>query len=340
MNKVLVGISGGVDSGVSALLLKNQGYEVIGATMNLFDNDLLDAKNLCDKLNIEYIELDCKEKFNKCVIEYFINEYKQTRTPNPCIECNRKLKFGYMYDYIKKNNIDYLATGHYAKVEYSDKYNRYVLKKANNKDKDQSYFLYVINKDILPKLIFPLANFSNKEEIRKIAKENNLNVHSKSDSQDICFIPNGDYKEFLKENNNIKDSVGNIIFNDKIIGKHTGLHKYTIGQRKGLGISHEVPLYVIGFNKEKNELIVGEEKDLFVDNFYVKNYNLLAIDDLNSVLKVKVKTRYKSLEHDATIENVGNKILVKLDNPIKCVSAGQSAVFYDDDIIIGGGIIE
>jgi len=340
MKKVLVGISGGVDSSVSALLLKNEGYEVIGCTMNLFNNVTNDAKDVCDKLNIKYVELDCKDKFKNCVINYFIDEYKNTHTPNPCIECNKKLKFGYMFEYAKENNIDYIATGHYAKVEYSDKYKRYVLKKADNKEKDQSYFLYVINKDILSKLIFPLSKFNNKEEIRAIAKENNLNVYSKSDSQDICFIPDGDYKVFLEDNSDMDTRVGNIVLNNKIIGKHTGLYKYTIGQRKGLGISHETPLYVIGFNKEKNELIVGEEKDLYVDTFEVINYNLQAIDDISNPIKVNVKTRYRSLEYPSTIEKKDNNILVKLEKPIKGVTSGQSAVFYIDDVVIGGGIIK
>ena len=340
MKKVLVGISGGVDSSVSALLLQKEGYEVIGATMKLIDADTSGSKEICDKLNIKYIELDCKEMFKKCVINYFIEEYKNTHTPNPCIECNKKLKFGYMYKYVKENNIDYIATGHYAKVEYSDVYKRYVLKKADNKEKDQSYFLYAIDKEILPKLLFPLSKFNNKEEIREIAKHNNLSVHSKSDSQDICFIEDGNYKKYLEENSDIKSKIGNVIFNGKVIGNHTGLYKYTIGQRKGLGLSHETPLYVIGYNKDQNELIVGEENDLYVDSFEVTNYNLLAIDDIDKSLKVNVKTRYKSLEYPAEIIKAENELVVKLEKPIKGVTKGQSAVFYIDDVVIGGGIIK
>lgn len=339
MKKVLVGISGGVDSSVSALLLKEQGYEVIGCTMNLFGDESIDSKEVCKKLEIEYREIDLKDKFKNDVINYFINSYKSCETPNPCVMCNKKLKFGYLYEFAKKNNIDYIATGHYAKIEYSDKYNRYVLKKADNINKDQSYFLYNIDKNILGNIIFPLSNFESKEEIRNIAKEKGLNTASKSDSQDICFIPDGNYKKFLTNTGEVKENIGNIIYKDKIIGKHTGLYNYTIGQRKGLGIAHETPLYVIGFNKESNELIVGEEKDLYKSSFKVKDYNLLLVDKIKEPIKVMVKTRYKSIEYPAIISMDNDLINVIFDTPQKGVTKGQSAVFYIDDIVLGGGII-
>ena len=339
MKKVLVGISGGVDSSVSASILKEQGYEVIGCTMNLFNNsNNEDSKEVCNKLDIEYREIDYVDKFKNDVINYFIDSYKNGETPNPCVMCNKKLKFGYLYEYAKKNNIDYIATGHYAKIEYSDKYKRYVLKKANNKLKDQSYFLYNIDKNILGNVLFTLSDFESKEEIREIAKNKNLNTASKSDSQDICFIPDGNYKKFLI-NNGAKENIGNIIYNNKIIGKHNGLFNYTIGQRKGLGIAHENPLYVIGFNKNNNELIVGEEQDLYIKSFKVKDYNLLLVDEINEPIKVMVKTRYKSMESLATITILDGLINVELEKKQKGVTPGQSAVFYIDDIVLGGGII-
>lgn len=339
MKKVLIGMSGGVDSSVSALLLKEKGYSVYGATLNLLGEEAKDAKKVCDELNIPFNVIDLKDKFKKCVIQYFINEYLNFKTPNPCIECNKHLKFGEMFEYARVNNIDYIATGHYAKIEYSEKYKRYVIKKADNLDKDQSYVLYTIDKDLLPHIIFPLGTFKSKEEIRKIAKLNNIPNYSKSDSQDICFIKDGDYKKYIEENNSLPNVSGDIIYEGNVVGKHTGIHKYTIGQRKGLGISNECPLYVIGFDKENNNLIVGKEEDLYIKEFKVKNYNLLLVDDIDKPIKVNVKTRYKQQEKPAIITKENDLIKVEFETPQKMVTPGQSAVFYIDDIVLGGGVI-
>ena len=267
----MLGMSGGVDSSVSALLLKKQGYDVIGVTLELFAGSsccnistYIDAKNVCKSIEIPHFTYDYKSEFKKYVIDDFINCYSNCKTPNPCIECNKYLKFGFMYEKAKELGCKYIATGHYAKTEYSEKYGRWVLKKSGAGKKDQSYVVWNIPKDLIQYVLFPLANFESKDEIRKIAKENNLHVANKPDSEDICFVPDGNYKKFLENNSDLKPKTGNIVNSKgKILGKHNGLYNYTIGQRKGLGISNPVPLFVIGFNKLKNEVIVGEEHELY-----------------------------------------------------------------------------
>ena len=344
--KVLVGISGGVDSAVSALLLKQANYNVIGMTLNFLncnndcENTFSDAKRLCKSLGIPHFIYDCKDDFKKYVIDDFINCYSDCLTPNPCIECNKYMKFGFMYKKAKDLGCDYIATGHYAKTEYSNKYKRYILKKSNSQKKDQTYVLWNIPKDILQYIIFPLADFENKDEIRRIANINNLHVANKPDSEDICFIPDGNYKKFLESNSKLKPKKGNIVnIKGEVLGIHQGLYNYTIGQRKGLGISNKVPLFVLGFNKEKNEVIVGEEKDLYKKEIYVKDINLLLLDKIEKDMKVTVKTRYSSKSANAKISSCKDIIKIMFDEPQRAITPGQSAVFYLDDIVIGGGKI-
>ena len=341
--KVLLGMSGGVDSSVSALLLKEKGYEVIGITMQLWCDDkktVEDAKKVCDKLGIEHHVVNYKEEFKKYVIDDFINKYLDAKTPNPCIECNRYLKFGMMWEKAKELGAYYIATGHYAKTCYSEKYKRYVIKKSDSIKKDQSYVLYNIPKEIIEHIIFPLQSFESKDDIRNIAIKNGLSVANKPDSEDICFIPNGDYKEFIEKKAKFKPKEGNIV--DKkgnILGKHNGLYKYTIGQRKGLGISNPVPLFVIDFNKLKNELIVGEEKDLYKDSLLAADINWL-VDNVKTGIKVNAKIRYAAEPKPAKIILLTKGYArVIFDEPQRAITPGQSVVFYDGDVVLGGGKI-
>lgn len=347
--KVLLGMSGGVDSSVSALLLKENGYEPIGMTLELFAgssccniNTYIDAKNVCKSIGIPHFTYDCKKQFRKHVIQDFIECYANCKTPNPCIECNKYMKFGFMWEKAKELDCNYIATGHYAKTEYSEKYGRWVLKKSKAGKKDQSYVLWNIPKELIEHVLFPLADFEDKEQIREIARKNNLKVANKPDSEDICFVPDGNYKKFLENNSDLKPKTGNIVnTKGEILGKHTGLYKYTIGQRKGLGISYKVPLFVIGFNPLKNQVIVGKESELYKKEILVKDINLLLFDKIEQPIAVDVKTRYSSKMAKAKInQESDDTIKVVFDEPQRAITPGQSAVFYIDDIVIGGGKIE
>ncbi len=345
--KVLLGMSGGVDSSVSAILLKELGYEVIGCTMKFFqdnkqDKSIEDAKKVCDKLGINHIVIDCTEEFKCKVINNFISQYLDAKTPNPCVECNKYLKFGVFLEKAKDLGCNYISTGHYAKLEFSDKYNQYVLKKSNNIDKDQSYFLYAIPKEILANIILPLENIENKNDVRDIAKKYNLEVYEKKDSQEICFIEDNDYGRFLEENLNTLEPKGNIVLEDgQVLGKHRGLIYYTIGQRKGLGISYKESLYVTRLDKEKNEVVVGVESDLYESEVLANDINILVDINEDKPIEVFAKIRYRAKEEKGVLYlNKDKTARVIFKNPQRAVTPGQSIVFYDKEgIVIGGGKI-
>ena len=348
--KVLLGMSGGVDSSVAAILLKEQGYEVLGATMMLWEDKensegcgsavaAKEAEELCKELGIKHYILDFKEEFKNCVIKNFIKTYNQAMTPNPCIECNKHMKFNYFYKKALELGCEYIATGHYAKTEYNKEYNQYVLKKSNAGKKDQSYVLYNIPNEIISKVLFPLGEFENKEQIRQIAEKHGLNVANKPDSQEICFIPDNDYAKFLKKNSEDKQLPGNIVNkNGKILGKHNGLINYTVGQRKGLGISNATPLYVIELSKEKNEVVVGEEKDIYSSELYAKDINYTLHIPIKERIKIQAKIRYNANASNATLyELQENKVKIEFDEPQRAITKGQSVVFYIEDIVLRRG---
>jgi len=332
--KVAIGISGGVDSAVSALLLKQAGHDILGITMKLFEDEtvdkmLIDAKKVCEEVGIKHLVLDLTKEFKEIVIDNFINSYKQGLTPNPCVLCNKHFKFGLLYKKAKELGYDYIATGHYVKIMNNNLY-------VCDNNKDQSYFLYGINKEILDKIIFPLKDFKNKDEIRKIAEMHNLSIFDKKDSQEICFIKDDDYVKFLE--NYLSPTTGNIIdTNGNILGKHNGLYKYTIGQRKGLGISSEYPLYVMDIDYINNNVIVCKHEELFKSNLVASNVNLL-VSELPEECFAKIRSRGVLAPCKVSYQN--DKLLVTFKEKQRAITKGQSVVLYKDNICLGGGIIE
>ncbi len=346
--KVILGMSGGVDSTVSALLLQEQGYEVIGVTMLLWkDNSSscsaasssAEAKEVCRKLGIEHHELDLSSQFKEKVVDKFVNEYSACRTPNPCVECNRHFKFKALFEFGKTLGAELVATGHYARNSFDEELGIHVIKKSRSLKKDQSYVLYVIEKELIGNILFPLGDFETKEQIREIAAKHGFQAAQKPDSQEICFIPDNDHIAFLDKR--IKPIGGRIInAENKVLGYHTGLTHYTIGQRKGLGISAPAPIFVTKLDKNTNSVIVGSNDDLFSNELIAENINWLIFDKLVQPMRVTAKIRYAAKDVPAEIIPVENNVKVIFDEPQRAITPGQSVVFYKNDYIVGGGIIK
>lgn len=353
MNKnVLIAMSGGVDSSVAAHLIKDAGYECAGATMRLYDSsgdmsddEILaadcapaDAHKVCQKLGIDFHLLNCKNEFENIVIQSFIKSYENGETPNPCVVCNKKIKFGIFLDKAIELGMDYVATGHYAICEKSG--DRFYLKKGADIAKDQSYFLYGLTQHQLSHTLFPIGNL-NKNQIREIAFQNGFETASKKDSQDICFVPDGDYVSVIKAFTGKEYPRGNFVnTRGEVIGSHLGFINYTIGQRKGLGCGFGEKVYVCDKNAEKNEVVLGKNDDLFTNTLKAVDFNWIACDAVQSSIKGAVKIRYSAKESPAVIHPTDdNSVIIEFETPQRAVAKGQAVVVYDGDYVVGGGTI-
>ena len=352
--KVVVGMSGGVDSSGAAYRLKKQGYDVIGITMRMAPNDpdileneggccglsaVEDARRVCAKLDIPFYVLNFKKDFKEKVIDNFVDEYMAGRTPNPCVQCNKYLKFGELLRKARGIGAKYIATGHYAKIEEKD--GRYNLIMSDDCRKDQTYMLYNFTQDQLKHTLMPCGGYT-KDKIREIAKEIGLAVHNKKDSEEICFVPDNNHGNFIKKQVPGKVKPGNFVDkNHNILGRHKGIVYYTIGQRKGLGLALGRPVFVTGINPKTNEVIIGNEDEIFKTDLIAKDINFIPFDKLEKEMKVTAKVRYAAKPAEAIISPYGeNKVKVSFKDKQRAITMGQSVVFYDGNTVVGGGIIE
>lgn len=352
--KILIAMSGGVDSAVSALILSS-GNEALGVTMKLHgetdgivygensccsDQDIADARSVCERLGISHEVHDFGAAFRNCVIADFIESYKSGRTPNPCVVCNRQIKFKALMDLALSRGFDAIATGHYARIERRED-GRYLLKKAADLSKDQSYVLYSLTQEQLAHTLFPLGEMT-KAEARRIAESAGLVNARKHDSQDICFIPDGDYVNFIKKATGESFERGKFIDTDgNILGEHEGIIKYTVGQRKGLGLALGEPMYVLSKSVEDNTVTLARNSELFSSELTARSINLISCDAIAEPIRIKAKIRYNQKEQPATAVQISeDRIRVIFDEPQRAITAGQSVVLYDGDTVVGGGIIE
>lgn len=349
--KVIIAMSGGVDSSAAAYLLRSQGHECAGFTMKLLgsltedsvcgsEDDVKDARKVAEKLDMPFYDFDFSDEFREEVMERFVSAYEQGHTPNPCIYCNRYMKFGLLYEKAKELGYDYVATGHYARVAYDEERGRWLLKKALDPKKDQSYMLCGMTQEQLAHAIFPLGGMD-KSGVRDLAESQGMENARKRESQDICFVPDGSYAEFIEEfrgktypEGDFTDMEGNVL------GRHKGIIRYTVGQRKGLGLSLKKPGYVCHICPENNTIVIGDNSDLFTTKFQVKDLNLIAFEDLYAGARLKVRVRYHQAEQWAHVIQTGPDTLeVEFEEPQRAITKGQAAVLYDGDIVAGGGII-
>lgn len=354
--KVVLGMSGGVDSSVAAYILKEQGYEVIGVTLvqtphdEVYDEDaggccsissVFDAKKVASDLKIPHYVVNFRGIFERKVVSYFVDEYLEGRTPNPCLMCNKYVRFDKFLDKARELGVDYLATGHYAKTRQDEKTGRYLLEMSKDENKDQTYFLQQITQDQLSQVMFPLGDYQ-KEEIREIAEKLGMVIHDKPDSEEICFIPDNDHGGFIKRERpgevvegNFVDSKGNVI------GRHKGIVYYTIGQRKGLGVAVGRRVFVQSINPETNEIVLGDESGLYKKGLIAKDMNWISIEDLQDKREVTVKIRHTKKLANATITPIDNgKVKVEFKEEQRAIAKGQGVIFYNDNTVVGGGIIE
>ena len=352
--RVLCGMSGGVDSSATAALLLDQGYEVVGVTLKLWPQDcvsraedkccgpqaVMDARSVCHNLGIRYYLIDEAEDFQKHVIQYFADEYKAGRTPNPCVMCNEHLKFGRLIERADQLGADKIATGHFARVEQNSETGRYHLLRGRDERKDQTYFLFSLRQDQLSRAMFPLGE-KTKDDTRDVARHCNLKTADKEESMEICFVPDNDYGGFLQKAGLAEKHQGEIVdLNGRVLGHHDGIEFYTIGQRKGLGISAPNPLYVLELNADENRVVVGPVENLEQDTFTVERCNWIPFAELTESIEATTRIRYNHAGTPATIEPGENgTATVRLHTPQRAIAPGQACVFYQDDLVLGGGWI-